>query len=131
MSLRIMKNISDLAPDPKMNATDSLNVNLGVLNNYANKLKTKIMSKTFEENRNEMLGGGLTDTAKHGAAMELMDAIAYAKKNNLPFASRADKLSPMAKILHENLVQRVSNQAIADNKHKEYQKIGEGITLPN
>jgi hypothetical protein len=127
--LNAMKNFVE--PDPRLNATDSLNVNLGVLNNYANKLKTKIMSKNFEDNKNEMLSGGITDAEKHGAAMELMDAIAYAKKYKLPIASAVDKLSPMAKILHENFVQRVSNQAIADNKHKDYQKIGEGIEVQN
>lgn len=115
---------------PKMNATDSLNVGLGLVHNYAEGLGKKIMSRPMAESMKEMDmevedKNYLSDSRKHAAALELRDKMLQAKRDKQPLAKYG--LSAMADALHKNFIQRAANESIATNKHSDYQKIGEGI----
>lgn len=116
---------------PPLSRTDSLNVGLGFVHNYAEGLGKKIMSRKAEEAMKEMDMEAedenyLSDSRKHLAAMELRDKMLEAKRDNQPLTKYA--LSPIAAALHKGFIERATNDAIANKKHSEYQKIGEGLS---
>jgi hypothetical protein len=93
-------------------------------------LGKKIMSRKPEEAMKEMDMEAedenyLSDSKKHLAAMELRDKMLQAKRDNKPLSSYA--LDPISAALFKGFIEKASNEAIANKKYTEYQKIGEGL----
>jgi hypothetical protein len=128
--IKIINERAVQAPQNPMTGKDSLNVNLGLVHNYAEMLGKKIMSRKPEEAMKEMDMEAedenyLSDSKKHLAAMELRDKMLQAKRDNKPLSSYA--LDPISAALFKGFIEKASNEAIANKKYTEYQKIGEGL----
>lgn len=114
----------------KLNATDSLNVGLGLVHNYAEGLGKKILTRPMAESMKEadmevQDKNYLSESRKHAAAMELRDRMLEAKRDKMPLSKY--KLSAMADALHKNFIERAANESIAGNSYADYQKIGSGL----
>ncbi len=118
------------APQNPMTGRDSLNVNLGLVHNYSQMLGKKIMSKNLQDQMAEADmevedKNFLSDSRKHAAALNLMDIMLQAKKENKPLSNY--QLDPISGALFKGFIEKAANEAIANKKHGEYQKAGEGL----
>ena len=124
--------LGDVVPNNKLTGMDSLNINIGLIDNYQQGLGKQLLTRSMEDGMADMDKevedkNYLSLDRKNAAAMELRNSYLQAKKNNLGLNDL--KLSPMADALHRGFINQAANKAISENKYQDYLTAGAGLKI--
>lgn len=124
--------LKQVAPNNPLTAEDSLNINIGIVQDYQQGLSKQLLGRNMQESMADMDKeiedkNYMSLDRKNAAAMELRSAMLQAKKNKTGLNDL--KLSPAADALHKSFIQKAAEKSILDNNYQNYLKTGTGLFI--
>lgn len=124
--------LKQVAPSNPLTAEDSLNINIGLVQDYQQGLSKQLLSRNMQESMSDMDReiedkNYMSLDRKNAAAMELRSAMLQAKKNKTGLNDL--KLSPAADALHKSFIQKAAEKSISENKYQPYLTTGAGLFI--